>query len=157
MCPWNQSLVIGGLWQTAAILWVIGIILWADITYGVFTILTVKEVKPTLAEGINGGWLVAVFRRPVGCRPGCAAGNWFLPSTRHTCCCCAWMWLGGGMLYIWIISLIFYRYTFFPLSPSDLAPPFWINMGAVAISTLAGTALIGAIRIRASSATCSHS
>ena len=48
------------------------------------------------------------------------------------------------MLYIWIISLIFYRYTFFVLSPSDLAPPYWINMGAVAISTLAGTMLIAA-------------
>ena len=47
------------------------------------------------------------------------------------------MWLGGSMLYIWIISLIFYRYTFFALSPNDLAPPYWINMGAAAIATLA--------------------
>jgi tellurite resistance protein TehA-like permease len=54
------------------------------------------------------------------------------------------MWLGGGMLYIWIISLIFYRYTFFIMQPSDLAPPYWINMGAVAISTLAGTTLVAA-------------
>jgi tellurite resistance protein TehA-like permease len=55
---------------------------------------------------------------------------------------CLAMWLGGGMFYIWIISLIFYRYTFFTLSPDDLSPPYWINMGAVAISTLAGTMLI---------------
>ena len=54
------------------------------------------------------------------------------------------MWLGGGMLYLWIIALIFYRYTFFTLAPSDLAPPYWINMGAAAISTLAGTLLIAA-------------
>ena len=46
------------------------------------------------------------------------------------------------MLYIWIISLIFYRYTFFRSRPSDLTPPYWINMGAVAISTLAGTLLV---------------
>jgi tellurite resistance protein TehA-like permease len=51
-------------------------------------------------------------------------------------------WLAGGMLYIWLISLIFYRYTFFAFSPSDLMPPYWINMGAMAISTLAGTLLI---------------
>jgi tellurite resistance protein TehA-like permease len=51
------------------------------------------------------------------------------------------MWLGGGMLYIWIISLVFYRYTFFSLQPSELAPPYWINMGAVAISSLAGALL----------------
>jgi tellurite resistance protein TehA-like permease len=53
------------------------------------------------------------------------------------------MWLGGGMLYIWIIALIFYRYTFFPLDPKQLAPPYWINMGAMAISTLAGAVLAG--------------
>jgi tellurite resistance protein TehA-like permease len=46
------------------------------------------------------------------------------------------------MLYIWLISLIFFRYTFFPMKPDDLAPPYWINMGAMAISTLAGTFLI---------------
>ena len=46
------------------------------------------------------------------------------------------MWLWGGMLYIWMISLIFYRYTFFPFQPGDLTPPYWINMGAMAISTL---------------------
>src|SRR5678809_1122645 len=46
------------------------------------------------------------------------------------------------MLYIWMMSLIFYRYTFFPLSPGDLSPPYWINMGAMAISTLAGSLLI---------------
>ena len=52
------------------------------------------------------------------------------------------MWLWGGMLYIWMMSLIFYRYTFFRLSPGDLSPPYWINMGAMAISTLAGSLLI---------------
>jgi tellurite resistance protein TehA-like permease len=48
------------------------------------------------------------------------------------------------MLYVWIISLIFYRYTFFPLHPSDLMPPYWVNMGAMAISTLAGASLVAA-------------
>jgi tellurite resistance protein TehA-like permease len=52
------------------------------------------------------------------------------------------MWLWGGMLYIWMMSLIFYRYTFFAFSPADLSPPYWINMGAMAISTLAGSLLI---------------
>jgi len=46
------------------------------------------------------------------------------------------------MLYIWMISLIFYRYTFFPLQPMDLKAHYWINMGAMAISTLAGAMLV---------------
>ena len=36
------------------------------------------------------------------------------------------------------------RHTFFTMSPSDLAPPYWINMDAAAISTLAGTMLLAA-------------
>ena len=56
------------------------------------------------------------------------------------------MWLWGGMLYIWMMSLIFYRYNFFRFSPGDLAPPYWINMGAMAISTLAGSLLINNVK-----------
>lgn len=41
-----------------------------------------------------------------------------------------------------MISLIFYRYTFFTFAPSDLMPPYWINMGAMAISTLVGALLV---------------
>jgi tellurite resistance protein TehA-like permease len=52
------------------------------------------------------------------------------------------MWLWGGMLYIWTMSLIFYRYLFFPFAAGDLAPPYWINMGAMAISALAGSLLV---------------
>jgi tellurite resistance protein TehA-like permease len=50
-------------------------------------------------------------------------------------------WLVGSMLYVWLIALIFHRILFLPLSPGELTPPYWINMGAMAISTLAGVRL----------------
>jgi tellurite resistance protein TehA-like permease len=142
----SQVLVIGGAWRTAAALWAFGIVLWAVVTYTVFTALTIKAEKPTLAEGINGGWLVAV----VAAQSVSVLGSQLVQIqgfggyTPQVLLFCLGMWLGGGMLYIWIISLIFYRYTFFTMSPSDLAPPYWVNMGAVAISTLAGAMLIAA-------------
>ena len=140
----SQTLLIGGAWQVAAALWVAGIVLWAVVTYTVFSVLTVKADKPPLAEGINGGWLVAV----VAAQSVCVLGSQLAPGMERyaepVLLFCLSMWLGGGMLYIWIISLIFYRYTFFIMQPSDLAPPYWINMGAVAISTLAGTTLVAA-------------
>jgi tellurite resistance protein TehA-like permease len=65
------------------------------------------------------------------------------------CACCATLnfaaaalWLCGGMVYVWVISLIFYRYVFFHLAPKDLAPTYWISMGAMAISALAGALLM---------------
>ena len=52
------------------------------------------------------------------------------------------MYLLGAMLYLTIITLIFYRFTFVPLTVDQLTPPYWINMGAVAITTLAGASLL---------------
>src|SRR5262245_48814369 len=138
----TQLLIIYDARSIATLLWFAGILLWALITYTVFTVLTVKRDKPSLADGINGGWLVSVVApqavRAVG--PQLASG--FGASAPHVLFFSLAMWLGGGMLYIWLISLIVYRYLFFTMSPSDLAPPYWINMGAVAISTLAGTLLV---------------
>jgi tellurite resistance protein TehA-like permease len=133
--------VIAGAWSAAAWLWVATIILWVVITYAVFTLLTVKEQKPPLDEGINGGWLVSVVAAQSVAVLGTQVAPGFGEHAPSVLLFCLAMWLGGGMLYIWIISLIFYRYTFFRMLPSDLAPPYWINMGAVAISTLAGALL----------------
>ncbi|HUP47106.1 MAG TPA: tellurite resistance/C4-dicarboxylate transporter family protein [Thermoanaerobaculia bacterium] len=137
----SQLVVVAGDFRFALALWIATLVLWALLLYGVFTALTVKESKPPLDQGINGGWLVAV----VATQSVSTLGSVLAPSI-------PWkegllfvsliFWLFGGMLYIWLISLIFYRYTFFRFSPSDLMPPYWINMGAMAISTLAGTLLI---------------
>lgn len=140
----SQFLIVGGMWSVAAVLWVLGIVLWATMTYGIITVLTVKEPKPGLAEGINGGWLLPVVAAQSVAVLGSQLASGFGAQQANVLLFCLVVWLGAGMLYVWIISLIFYRYTFFTISPSDLAPPYWINMGAVAISTLAGTMLMDA-------------
>ncbi len=138
----SQWMVVGGAWTPAAWLWAAGIVLWAAVTYTVFTALTIKEQKPPLADGINGGWLVSVVAAQSVSVLGSQLADGFGAGAPAVLFFCLTMWLGGGMLYIWIISLIFYRYTFFEMHPSDLAPPYWVNMGAVAISTLAGALLV---------------
>jgi tellurite resistance protein TehA-like permease len=138
----SQSLVVAGAWRVALWLWAAGIVLWAVVTYTVFGLLTVKSEKPSLAEGINGGWLVSVVAAQSVSALGSQLAQGFGGYSPQVLFFCLAMWLGGGMLYIWIISLIFYRYTFFTMSPADLAAPYWINMGAAAISTLAGALLV---------------
>lgn len=140
----SQCLVIGESVTAAIALWIAGIVLWAGLVYAVFALLTVKAEKPPLAEGINGGWLISVVAAQSVAVLGAQLAPHFGDHAPHALVFALAMWLGGGMLYLWIISLIFYRYTFFPMSPSDLAPPYWINMGAAAISTLAGTMLVAA-------------
>jgi tellurite resistance protein TehA-like permease len=138
----NQLVLVADQPAIAAGLWFLGIALWAVLTYAIFTILTVKPIKPSLAEGINGGWLVAVVAAQSVSALGGLLATHFESSRELVLFFSLVMWLGGGMLYVWIIALIFYRYTFFTLEPAHLSPPYWINMGAMAISTLAGCILI---------------
>ena len=140
----SQALVVAGLADLARALWFVAIGLWVALTYGIVTLLTVKTEKPTLAEGINGGWLVMVVASHAVAVLGAQVAPGLGANAAPALFFALAMWLGGSMLYLWIISLIFYRYTFFTLRPNDLAPPYWINMGAAAIATLAGTMLIGA-------------
>lgn len=139
----SQFVLISGNFRAAVVLWVLGIALWALLTYAILTAFTIKENKPGLYEGITGAWLLAVVAtQAVAALSALIALHWQQPYRLMINFFGLSMWLWGGMLYIWMISLIFYRYTFFRLSPGDLTPPYWINMGAMAISTLAGARLI---------------
>lgn len=138
----SEMVIVFGKYRLALILWFLAICLWAFLTYAVFTAFTVKELKPSLAEGINGGWLLAVVATEAVSQLATLLSPMFGVRQEPLLFLSLCLWLSGGMLYIWMISLIFYRYTFFTFSSSDLMPPYWINMGAVAISTLAGALLV---------------
>ena len=139
----SQLLLLGEHLRLAAAFWGLAVALWLLLTYAIFTILTVKEDKPPLDRGINGGWLLAVVAtQSLAVLSALLAARIGQPWKLELNFFALSMWLWGGMLYIWMMSLIFYRYTFFRFQPSDLSPPYWINMGAMAISTLAGSLLI---------------
>jgi tellurite resistance protein TehA-like permease len=121
----------------------IGLVLWFVITYTIFTAVTIKREKPRLQEGISGSWLLAVVAtQSVAVLGALIAREWPQPYRVELNFFALSMWLWGGMLYIWIISLIFYRFIFFDFMATDLTPPSWITMGAMAISTLAGSLLV---------------
>jgi len=134
------------LWEdlrAAMFLWLLAIAMWIALTYTIFAAFTIKKDKPSLDQGISGSWLLAVVAtQSIAALSALIASHLVPPHKIAINFLALSMWLWGGMLYIWMISLIFYRYTFYPLLPSQLSPPYWINMGAMAISTLAGSLLI---------------
>jgi tellurite resistance protein TehA-like permease len=137
----SQFVILFQAYGWGLILLAIGFVLWGIFIYGVFTVLTVKEIKPPLETGISGVWLVAVVStQSLSVLSGLLASQ--LAHRVLVLFFSYCMFLIGGMLYILIITLIFYRLLFFQLKPENLTPPYWINMGAVAISTLAGANLI---------------
>ncbi|MBS0573479.1 MAG: tellurite resistance/C4-dicarboxylate transporter family protein [Proteobacteria bacterium] len=138
----GQFLILRENLSAGRALWLLGILLWVCLTYTIFTALTVRRDKPPLDRGINGSWLLAVVAtQSLSVTSALIAARIGQPYRLELNLIALSMWLWGGMLYIWMMSLIFYRYAFFRFSPGDLQPPYWINMGAMAISTLAGSLL----------------
>jgi tellurite resistance protein TehA-like permease len=138
----SQLLIVAGSETLAAVLWFAGILLWLLIMYTFFTAVTIVQDKPPLEKGLNGAWLIAIVAtQSVSVLGTLLAGRWAASADRvlfFTLC----LYLLGGMLYILFITIIFYRFSFAPIDSSRLTPPYWINMGAVAITTLAGANLI---------------
>lgn len=127
----------------AAVLATIALLLWFGLTYAIFAALTIRPEKPRLEQGLNGSWLLAVVALQslavVGALLSAHVGQpWRLQLNFAVLS----LWLFAGALYTWLMTLIIYRYTFLRFSPADLSPPSWINMGAMAISALAGTQLV---------------
>jgi len=139
----SQFILLRDDLATGFALWALAVALWVGLTYTIFTAFTVKAQKPPLDRSISGAWLLAVVAtQALAVSSALLAARIGQPFRLEMNLVALSMWLWGGMLYIWMMSLIFYRYTFFPFSPGDLSPPYWINMGAMAISTLAGSLLI---------------
>jgi tellurite resistance protein TehA-like permease len=138
----SELIIVIDRYRIAAVLWFAGVLLWVVIMYTFFTAMTVRENKPSIEAGLNGGWLLAV----VGTQSISVLGTLLVsryaeyrePVLFFTFC----MFLVGCMLYLPLITLIFYRFTFVNVTTAALTPPYWINMGAVAITTLAGARLI---------------
>lgn len=138
-----QFMTLQSNFQAGKIFWAASVLLWGLLTYTIFTAFIVKQEKPALDQGVNGGWLLAVVAtQSIAVISSMLSATSGQPYQLELNFLAFSMWLWGGMLYIWTMTLIFYRYNFFRLSPADLSPPYWINMGAMAISTLAGSMLM---------------
>ena len=137
----SQLMIVLDRYQVATVLWIVGIVLWLLIMYTFFAAITVRDNKPSIESGLNGGWLLAVVATQsisvLGTLLVSRLGNH--PEILFFTLC---MFLLGCMLYLLLITLIFYRFTFVNVTLQALTPPYWINMGAVAITTLAGARLI---------------
>jgi len=138
----SALLIVIDQYRPAIVLWFVGVGLWIVIMYTFFTAMTVRENKPSIEAGLNGGWLLAVVATQSISVLGTLLVSHLIdyrePILFFTLC----MFLLGCMLYLPLITLIFYRFTFVNVTMASLTPPYWINMGAVAITTLAGARLI---------------
>lgn len=97
-----------------------------------------EELRPPLA-GANGTWFMWV----VGAQSVAVAATAFPPPVPGALAalgiCC---WVIGVVLYLVVAVLVVTARLEFPLRPTDSTAPYWVFMGATAISVLAGSQIL---------------
>jgi tellurite resistance protein TehA-like permease len=136
----DQFVLFAANRDIAAALWLASVVLWVGLIYTFFVAMTVKPVKPPLAIGLDGAWLLTIVAtEAIAILATHVSGVFSRPEIVVFVSLC--LFLLGCALYLILISLIVHRWLFAPMRPEQLTPPYWINMGAAAITTLAGANL----------------
>lgn len=138
----TELLILDDRLGVAKVLWVVAAVALLAITYTFFAAVTLRTRKPPLGEAISGSWLLAVVATQAVALLAARlhrVGGWGGDGLLFLSLC---LYLTGAVLYLLVIGVIFYRFTFLPIDAAHLSPPYWINMGALAITTLAGATLM---------------
>src|SRR5699024_245996 len=135
-------IIVAGQYEVARYLWFLAIILWVLIMYTFFTAVTIRKNKPTFAEGINGAWLIATVATQSVSILGTLLSPYLYLGVEVVLFFTLCMYFLGCMLYLNIITLIFYRFTFIVFIYETLISHYCIFMCALAMSNLARANII---------------
>ena len=136
----SASALIHGWWTLAEVLWWCSLPLYVVLVYTALIADVLRRDKPGLGSGINGSWfLLTVATESVAVFGALLLGRH--PSDFLAFMCIAAFCL-GLVLYLIVMTMVFLRWTFQPLEPTEADPPAWIAAGAVAITVLAGSNLL---------------
>jgi tellurite resistance protein TehA-like permease len=139
----SASILIHGWWDLAWLLWWASIVLWAAFVYTTLIAVVIDRDKPGLQAGINGSW----FLLTVSTQSIAVVAGLFLTRTDSDALAFAAIatFALGVVLYLIVMTMLFLRWTFHPLDPTEADPPAWIAAGAVAITVLAGSNILLAV------------
>ena len=138
----GASATIHGWWGLTRSLWWISIGCWVVIAYAALFAVVLRNPKPGMGAGINGTW----FLLTVSVESVAVSGALLLTRDRNDLLAftCLAAFTLGLVLYLIVMTMVFLRWTFESLEPTEADPPAWIAAGAVAITVLAGSTILAA-------------
>jgi tellurite resistance protein TehA-like permease len=115
---------------------------WLALTYGVPASLLLTRERDSVLGGVNGTWLLwVVGTQSLSVAASALVRAW--PSQSGLLAPAAiGLWSVGLVLYLLLVSLILLRWLTVAMTPETLGPPYWILMGATAITVLAGARIL---------------
>jgi tellurite resistance protein TehA-like permease len=128
--------------MVTAVLAGVGTAIWLVLTYAIPAGLLLNRAADSVLGGINGTWLLWVVATQSLATLAAVLATSFPAQAKWLGPFSVGFWSVGLVLYLMLVSLIMLRWLTVPMTPAALGPPYWILMGATAITVLAGARVL---------------
>lgn len=131
-----------GAFGAASVLLVIGSVSWLVLGYSIPWAAVLGRSERPVTSAANGTWFIwVVASQSVAVISATLEPQ--VPGWREGLAVLAvFAWSIGLALYVAVAILVVYRMLAFPLHPEDFTPPYWVSMGALAITIVAGSRIV---------------
>jgi tellurite resistance protein TehA-like permease len=131
-----------GLYWVTALLLVLSGLAWLVLGYVVpWTAVLGREERPVLASA-NGTWFIWVVASQSVAVAAATLEPVFTSGRRELALLAVMSWSVGVFLYAAAGVFVSLRLMLYPFGPEELTPPYWVSMGALAITVLAGARIV---------------
>jgi tellurite resistance protein TehA-like permease len=138
----GTRLAVDGHYAAALALLALGWLAWLVLGYVVpWTAVLGRAVRPVL-QSANGTWFIWVVASQSVAVLAAVLQPEIDFGRRELALLAVFSWSVGVFLYGAAGVLVAARILLYPLHPQDLTPPYWVSMGATAITVVAGARIV---------------
>jgi tellurite resistance protein TehA-like permease len=138
----GARLAVAGQHTTTAVLLVVSGLVWVVLGYVVpWTAVLGREERPVVVTA-NGTWFIWVVASQSVAVAAATIEPVFSTGRRELALLAVGSWSVGVFLYGAAAVIVMLRLMLYSFGPQDLTPPYWVSMGALAITVLAGARIV---------------
>jgi tellurite resistance protein TehA-like permease len=133
---------VAGHYSATAVLLGLSGLAWLVLGYVVpWTAVLSREERPVTAAA-NGTWFIWVVASESVATAAATLEPVVAHGRREVALLAVMSWSVGVFLYVAAAVFVSLRMMLYPLRPEDLNPPYWVAMGAVAITVVSGARIV---------------
>ncbi|MDO5736041.1 MAG: tellurite resistance/C4-dicarboxylate transporter family protein [Propionibacteriaceae bacterium] len=131
-----------GWFQVTAALLAISVVVWIVLGYVIpWSAVLGQEQRPVVALA-NGTWFIWVVASQSVAVSAATLEVWVDAGRSYLAILAVFSWSIGVFLYAASGMIVTLRIMLYPLDPVEFDPPYWVSMGAVAITVVAGARIV---------------
>jgi tellurite resistance protein TehA-like permease len=138
----GAALVATGYDRIASVLLFISVLVWLVLGYVIPWTAVLGSTRRPMLDTANGTWFIWVVASQSIAVVAAGLEPIYESLRQELAILAVFAWSVGVVLYAAVAVFVALRVMLYPLEPQHLDPPYWVAMGAVAITVVAGARIV---------------